>query len=25
VHVLVAEHDGEDAVRISGHANGEDQ
>jgi len=25
VHVLMAEHDGEDAVRISGHANGEDQ
>jgi pyrimidine operon attenuation protein/uracil phosphoribosyltransferase len=25
VHVLVAEHDGEDAVRISGHASGEDQ
>ena len=25
VHVLVTEHDGEDAVRISGHANGEDK
>jgi pyrimidine operon attenuation protein/uracil phosphoribosyltransferase len=25
VHVLLAEHDGEDAVRISGHASGEDQ
>ncbi len=24
VHVLLAEHDGEDAVRISGHAAGED-